>query len=861
MKTINCHYTSIKQLTSFLKREDIQDNSALFIQVFAGFSTEKSIKTFQRELSPIFKHATLIGVTSDGNIMDGIIPKLGQTTIAFTQFSKTTLTSGFVSHVKDDFKTGQTLGLTISQQTTRAIIAFSDGLKTNGEKFLHGLSNAVPNTPIAGGMAGDRGELQQTFVFTLTQITSHGGVAVALNGSSLSVHTHYNFGWQPIGKQMQITEADANIVYKIDHYPTQDIYKKYFGVNQKRGNPKQKEENEIDFSLFEFPLVKYESGEYLARAAIACLPNGAVTFAGNLHKGDTVRFAIGDKEKIIEDAQNSLKKLANIPVESVFIYSCTARRRLLGSESGSEIEVFKGRLNVSGFYTYGEFFYHQAHHKENLLNHSMTVIALSETPDSYINTIGSSYITSKKESPSAAIKQQDDKHYSGSYLNSLVAISNFAVNISKDFESLNSKLEDEVKKKSKALLRKTLIDDLTQLPGRLSLLQELNHCHNEILIIVNINDFSKINGFYGLDAGDELLAQVAINLKKFLAVNKEGLEQSKLYKLPSDEYAILTKSMDFKSLELAMRALNKQVFSHSYQILGFDILVQATWAFSPCEGSAKTLIQAELIAKKARSKKQNFVHYSAENFKNSKHKIQLAHKVREAILKNRVYPVFQPIYDNKTGKLIKYECLARLKEMDGTVIPPLVFIKVAQMIQMYPIVTEIMIHKSFRMFQETELCFSVNLSLEDVLSTSTQNMIFEAIQCYGVANQVTFEILETQSLENDSAITQFVSRVKALGAKIAIDDFGSGYANFQHLAKLQADYIKIDGSLIKILGQDPVALSVVESMILFAKNLNIKVIAEFVCSREIYELVKSEGIDYSQGFYLSEPLNELPSIS
>ncbi len=843
MKTVNCCYTSIDALICFLDQHKIYDNDSLLIQAFIGFSEAQLIKQFQAELATIFSKATLVGVTSDGNIIEGEIPELGQTTLSFSQFKCTTLTSALVVNTGDDFKVGQLLGSRIKQEKNQVVIAFSSGLKTSGESFLNGLSKTISNIPIAGGVAGHSGTSQYTFVFNLTEITSCGGVAVALNGEGLNVHTYYNFGWQPIGKKMILTHVDKNIVYEIDHQPIQNIYEKYFQSSTNLAYSKL----EPDFSLFEFPLIKFEHGVYIARAALSRLKGGGLIFAGNLNQGDMVQFGISNQEKIIQDAAYALNQLKNIPVESIFIYSCTARRRLLDPNIMHDIESFKGVSSVSGFYTYGEFFYAQECQKSYFLNHAMTVLALSESPNKRI-TLNSINLAPKE-------------NHQSNYINSLIAVSNFAVNVSNDFESLNTKLESEVKRKSQALLRKTLIDDLTGLPGRLALLRTLQGCRNNILIVININDFSKINGFYGLDAGDELLSKIATNLQTHLRLNKSYLNQSKLYKLPSDEYAILTKKVDLKTLDTGMRVLNKQVFSHPYQILGFDILVQATWVFSPCDGTEKTLIQTKLITKKARLKKKNFVYYAVEDFRDSQYKIQLAHKVRRAILQNRLYPVFQPIYDNQTGALIKYECLARIKDIDGTVISPLVFIQVAQMIQMYPIVTEIMIHKSFRTFQESELCFSINLSLEDMLSVSTQNMIFEAIQYYDVASQVTFEILENQALENEPEITQFINRIKALGAKIAIDDFGSGYANFQHMAKLQADYIKIDGALIKTIGENSIALSVVESIIVFAKKLDIKVIAEFVCSQEIYELVKKEGVDYSQGFYLSEPLDQILSLS
>ena len=103
----------------------------------------------------------------------------------------------------------------------------------------------------------------------------------------------------------------------------------------------------------------------------------------------------------------------------------------------------------------------------------------------------------------------------------------------------------------------------------------------------------------------------------------------------------------------------------------------------------------------------------------------------------------------------------------------------------------------------------------------------------------------------------FIERFKSLGCKIAIDDFGSGYSNFSYIADLGADYIKIDGSLIKNIDNDPSSELIVRTILTFAKNMGIKTVAEFVASESIYEKVKSLGVDYSQGFYFAEPREEV----
>jgi EAL domain-containing protein (putative c-di-GMP-specific phosphodiesterase class I) len=101
----------------------------------------------------------------------------------------------------------------------------------------------------------------------------------------------------------------------------------------------------------------------------------------------------------------------------------------------------------------------------------------------------------------------------------------------------------------------------------------------------------------------------------------------------------------------------------------------------------------------------------------------------------------------------------------------------------------------------------------------------------------------------------FINEVKALGCKIAIDDFGSGYSNFEHIIKMNVDYLKIDASLIKNIAIDDNSYKVTQTIVDFAKKLNLKTIAEYVENEEIFKITKSMGVDFSQGYYFSPPIS------
>jgi len=204
--------------------------------------------------------------------------------------------------------------------------------------------------------------------------------------------------------------------------------------------------------------------------------------------------------------------------------------------------------------------------------------------------------------------------------------------------------------------------------------------------------------------------------------------------------------------------------------------------------------------------------------------------------------------------------LARLIDSDAKVLSPLLFIPIAKKIRVYNEITKQMLEKSFKAFENTSLEFNINLSIEDIMNSEIFNYIIKKVKSSNSSSRVTFEILESESINDFNKVERFITEVKRYGCKIAIDDFGSGYSNFSYLIKIKADYIKIDGSLIENIHINKSSLLVVETIVAFAKKLGMKTVAEYVHSSVVMDKVKELGIDYSQGFYIDEPSIDKPSF-
>ncbi|MCD6433914.1 MAG: EAL domain-containing protein, partial [Sulfurimonas sp.] len=326
--------------------------------------------------------------------------------------------------------------------------------------------------------------------------------------------------------------------------------------------------------------------------------------------------------------------------------------------------------------------------------------------------------------------------------------------------------------------------------------------------------------------------------------------------LSGDEFAIiLEKNMGFYDLKEYLGDLYRELKNIVVEYQENKIYINLTLASCANMDPQDMFSKVSMALKYAKEICVPFwIYEDRMEFENEyERNLKLSVLVRCAIEKSNIVPYYQAIVDNKTSKIVKYECLARLIDENQKVLSPQLFIPVAKKIKVYNIVTKTVIDKSFSAFENSEYDFNINLSIEDIMSSEIFKFIIEKLKNSKAASRVTFELLESEAIQDFKKVDRFISEVKRYGAKIAIDDFGSGYSNFSYLTKISVDYIKIDGSLIKDIDVDKNALLVVETIVSFAKKLGVKTIAEYVHSSTVMDEVKALGINYSQGFYIDEP--------
>ncbi|MEA3373568.1 MAG: EAL domain-containing protein [Campylobacterota bacterium] len=427
-----------------------------------------------------------------------------------------------------------------------------------------------------------------------------------------------------------------------------------------------------------------------------------------------------------------------------------------------------------------------------------------------------------------------------------------AIHNEKLHQHYQNELEREVTSKTQELMQQAVTDDLTGLYNRKMLTMKLEKYGVKVLMLLNIDNFDNINATYGYGNGDLIMQKIAHFLKAHLHPS------ATLFRLGHDEFAFLFTTVKLGEAEAYARELQHLISQKP--ITHEAITVKFTATVVLAEGEKDLLKDVHIAFKEARAIGKNRIgvyRHDSGLERRQKEIQQSMHILIDALEKRMVVPYFQPIINNQTRRVEKYECLARIIH-DGKVLTPGFFIETAELTGVLPEITRLMIEKSFEYFKNRTEEFSINISEHDLNDSYLDAFLEENIVRYGIdPSRVVLEVLEGLSAHGAEKSFDQLSAFKARGFQLAIDDFGAQNSNFERVHRLKVDYIKIDGSFIKQIDQDLNSYRVAKTITDFSKSIGAKVVAEYVHSEAVLQKVVELGIDYSQGFYFAEPSAEI----
>ena len=424
-------------------------------------------------------------------------------------------------------------------------------------------------------------------------------------------------------------------------------------------------------------------------------------------------------------------------------------------------------------------------------------------------------------------------------------------------EEYKSSLEEKVKERTKQLIHQSTHDQLTNKKNQVALENDISNSPKGALFLINIDTLKNYNELYGMDVGSHILKSFAEFLDNFF--NDDPYE---LYRVYGDTFALYMPKQNLKSADCLddLIKLNSGVKDFSVFIPSLDESLDIDATVALVVGEDQALEKCEMAMHYAKENRKQYSVYDTKvhSLENVQKELYWRAEIKEAIRNDNIIPVFQPIV-NRDKQVKKHEALMRLvKDENGEkeYKSPFFFLETSKKTKQYRLLTNIMIDKSFKIMKENGGDFSINLSFEDIKDSAFGLMLEGYINKYDLGSKVIFEIVESEYIQDFNLVKNFVSIFRKKGVRIAIDDFGSGYSNFSHILELRPEFIKIDGSLIQNILTDHDTFVLVEAIINFSKKLNIKIIAEFVSSKEIYEKLFELGVDEFQGYYFSQPLIE-----
>jgi PAS domain S-box-containing protein len=403
----------------------------------------------------------------------------------------------------------------------------------------------------------------------------------------------------------------------------------------------------------------------------------------------------------------------------------------------------------------------------------------------------------------------------------------------------------------------SLRTDITDIMNPARLLSDaLKNAHNLALVYVKLENYDSMLDFFDTQTIQEIEEKAQKHLEQRFS---EYLQFDKIYHLNNGEFAfIIHKDLCLADEKRCVDLLKQcQHTIHNDKIILENVEYDINILLSVSYDDDKILESVKLGIHKLIKHNNNFI--IANNLANKEQEVaqqnmKTVAMIKAAILNSKIISYFQPIIDNNTQEVVKYESLVRLIDQNGKVISPFFFLDIAKKSNYYTKITNIVLEYAFSILDACNKDISINLSVLDIEQTSTRLKVYELLEQHKTkAPRIVFELLEDENVKDFQLVKDFISRVKEYGVKIAIDDFGAGYSNFERLLDYQPDILKIDGCLIRDIETSTYSLSVVKSIVTFAQEQNIQTIAEYIENESIFNIVKDLGVDFSQGYYFGKP--------
>ncbi len=423
----------------------------------------------------------------------------------------------------------------------------------------------------------------------------------------------------------------------------------------------------------------------------------------------------------------------------------------------------------------------------------------------------------------------------------------------------------ERKRAEEALRHQALHDALTDLPNRVLLRDRLDgelraiHRHQRplALLLLDLDRFKEVNDTFGHQQGDLLLQEVARRLRDSLR------DSDTVARLGGDEFAVLLPDSDACGAVAAAHKL-RAALDAPVPIEGHVLHVEASVGIALCPehgtDAATLLSHADVAMYAAKRQRSGFTVYDALHDPYSPRRLGLIGDLRRAIAQGALALHYQPKIEVATGRVRGVEALVRWPHPRQGLIPPDGFIPLAEETGLIAPLTRWVLEEALQQCHNwwrhgLELSMAVNLSVWNLHDPALPDTIAGLLETYHVPPAaLCLELTESAIMADMERAVDVLTRLRALGVRLAVDDFGTGYSSLAYLKRLPVDELKIDKSFVQRLAEDATDVTVVTSVVGLGHGLGLHVVAEGVENGATLELLARLGCDTAQGYHLSRPL-------
>jgi diguanylate cyclase (GGDEF)-like protein len=382
---------------------------------------------------------------------------------------------------------------------------------------------------------------------------------------------------------------------------------------------------------------------------------------------------------------------------------------------------------------------------------------------------------------------------------------------------------------------------------------ENRHC---AFLVTSIDRLAMINDAYGFDAADEVIVAVG----ERLACALRGTDV--IGRTAGNKLGVILGNCSEREMSLVAdrlrAAVREQVIETRSGMVSATISVGAVWLPTAAATSQEAMLRAEEALERGRSVgRDGFAVYvkSPQRETARLRLMAIADEVVAALHDHRLMFAYQPIIDAVTRQPVHYECLLRMQKPDGAIVTAGHFIPAAEQLGLVRLVDRNALEMTVATLKAyPQITLAVNVSGTTAGDPAWLQSFIKYVQSNSeVAERLIIELTETAALHHFEENARFVSQLREMGCRVAIDDFGAGYTSFRNLQMLRVDTVKIDGAYVRGLSSSPENRIFVRTLVDLAKNFNLKTVAEWVGSDEDAALLQSFGVDYFQGFHFGEP--------